>query len=104
MRAAPTDAEARLWRHLRAKRLSGFKFKRQQPIGPFIVDFVSFGHRLVIEVDGSQHIERAAEDAARTEWLTQRGFRVLRFWNDEVLRDTQQVLACISLALGADHG
>jgi very-short-patch-repair endonuclease len=104
MRTAPTDAEARLWKHLRAKRLSGFKFKRQQPIGPFIVDFVSFGHRLVIEVDGSHHIERAAEDAARTEWLTQRGFRVLRFWNDEVLRDTRQVLACISLALGADHG
>lgn len=104
MRTAPTEAEARLWRHLRAKRLSGFKFKRQQPIGPFIVDFVSFGHRLVIEVDGSQHIERATEDAVRTEWLNQRGFRVLRFWNDEVLRETQQVLACISLALGADHG
>ena len=104
MRAAPTDAEARLWRHLRAKRLSGSKFKRQQPIGPFIVDFVSLGHRLVIEVDGSQHIENAAEDAARTEWLTQRGFRVLRFWNDEVLRDTQQVLASIFNALDAQGG
>jgi very-short-patch-repair endonuclease len=104
MRAAPTDAEARLWQHLRANRLSGVKFKRQQPLGPFIVDFVSFGHRLVIEVDGGQHADRSAQDAARTEWLVHRGFRVLRFWNDEVLRDTQQVLACIFRALDADNG
>lgn len=99
MRSAPTDAEARLWRHLRAKRFDGFKFKRQQPLGPYIVDFVCFGRRLVIEVDGSQHASQLERDAARSQWLTGQGFRVCRFWNDEVLRDTQRVLEQIQQML-----
>ena len=85
MRREPTKAEALLWRHLRAHRFSGFKFKRQQPLGTYIVDFVCFTGKVVVEVDGSQHGETQAYDAARTAWLELQGFRVLRFWNHDVL-------------------
>ncbi|MFC3551956.1 endonuclease domain-containing protein [Lysobacter cavernae] len=95
MRHAPTAAEALLWRHLRAHRFAGFKFKRQQPLGPYIVDFVCFVRRLVIEVDGSQHLEAIGYDMARAGWLNAQGFRVLRFWNDEVLVRTELVLEAI---------
>lgn len=100
MRHISTDAEARLWRHLRAGRLAGIKFKRQQPIGGFIVDFVSFARRLVIEVDGGQHVERHQYDAQRTRWLQAQGFRVIRFWNDDVLQRTELVLEEIVRILG----
>lgn len=99
MRHAPTDAERRLWAHLRAWRMQGVKFKRQQPLGPYIADFVCFERRLVVEVDGGQHAERIAEDAMRTLWLEQQGFRVLRFWNDEVLRSTGTVLREVARVL-----
>ena len=92
LRFASTEAESRLWRHLRAARLRGFKFKRQQPLGDYIVDFICFEQRLIIEVDGSQHIEREMTDDARTAWLESQGFTVARFWNDAVLRDTDLVL------------
>ena len=92
MRHTPTTAERRLWLHLRAWRYQGWKFKRQQPIGPYIVDFVCFEQRLVVEVDGSQHIELALADEVRIRWLESRGFRVLRLWNDEVLGRTDVVL------------
>ena len=73
-----TDAEWRLWEALRAKRFAGYKFKRQQPIGAYIVDFVCFARRLVVEVDGSQHMD-SPSDRKRDLWLTAEGFRVLRF-------------------------
>lgn len=92
LREAMTDAERALWFHLRAKRFQGWKFRRQQPIGNYIVDFVCFDAKLVIELDGGQHAERADADARRTAWLESQGFRVLRFWNDAVLKETEAVL------------
>ena len=99
MRKAPTDAEACLWRELRAHRFLGFKFRRQQPIGRCIVDFVCFRQALVLEVDGSQHLEDAAHDAERTAWLQSQGFRVMRFWNHDVLARTADVMDAIHAAL-----
>ena len=99
MRHAPTDAETRLWAHLRAGRLKGFKFKRQQPLGAYIVDFVCFDCRVIVEADGGQHLELADRDAVRTAWLESQGFTVLRFWNDAVLLDTDAVLESILRAL-----
>ena len=99
MRSQPTAAEAALWRHLRAGRLSGFKFKRQQALGSYIVDFVSFEQKLVIEADGGQHEDAA--DAARTRWLRDQGFCVLRFWNNEILAQENDVLESILAALRA---
>ena len=97
MRSHPTDAEAALWRQLRAGRFSSFKFKRQQPMEHYIVDFVCLGQRLVIEVDGGQH--DASVDSERTQWLRDHGFRVMRFWNDEVLKREEDVPAAILTAL-----
>jgi very-short-patch-repair endonuclease len=94
MRKAPTEAEARLWFRLRDGRLDGMKFRRQVPIGGYIVDFACFDRMLVVEVDGGQHVESAA-DRARDADLTRRGFRVLRFWNDALLRETDAVLTII---------
>lgn len=96
LRAAMTDAEKLLWRHLRGHRLLGKKFLRQQPIGPYVVDFVHFGAGLIIEADGGQHNENEA-DRARDSWLQSQGFRVLRFWNDEILKQTSAVLEKILL-------
>ena len=90
-----TDAERCLWKHLRAHRLGSAKFKRQQPIGPYIVDFVCFDARLVIEIDGGQHLNNDA-DRVRDAWLNKHGFRVLRFWNNEVLNETVAVLERIA--------
>ncbi|MFE8072500.1 endonuclease domain-containing protein [Marinobacteraceae bacterium S3BR75-40.1] len=94
LRQTMTDAEHLLWRHLRAHRLNGQKFRRQQPIGPYIVDFVHFGAGLVVEADGGQHNENA-KDQQRDYWLRAEGFRVLRFWNDEILKNTETVLEAI---------
>jgi very-short-patch-repair endonuclease len=88
-----TDAERALWFHLRAKRFRGWKFRRQQPIGRYIVDFVCFEARLIVELDGGQHSERA--DGQRTAWLASQGFCVLRFWNDAVLKEPEAVLESI---------
>jgi very-short-patch-repair endonuclease len=99
MRADPTEAERKLWSILRNKRLSGQKFKRQQVIAPYIVDFVTFERRIIIEADGSQHIGSAADDR-RTAWLDNQGFHVLRFFNDDILARTQQVADAIWFALG----
>jgi very-short-patch-repair endonuclease len=98
LRSRSTDAERRLWFHFRGGRLSGIKFRRQEPIGPWVVDFVAFGARLVIELDGGQHLDRARYDAARSRGLERAGFRVIRFWNDDVLRQTDAVLDQILIA------
>ena len=92
MRSVPTEAEAALWRYLRAGRLSAYKFMRQQPIGYFIVDFICFAQKLVVEVDGGQHVELKVRDEERTAWLESQGFQVLRFWNDDVLKRRELVL------------
>jgi very-short-patch-repair endonuclease len=94
MRGAPTDSELRLWRLLRDRRLSGFKFRRQVPIGPYIVDFLCVGAKLIVEADGSQHAE-SSHDEARDAYLASQEWKVLRFWNNEVLRNREGVLETI---------
>src|SRR5207248_6562203 len=94
LRAKATDAEIALWRLLRSRRLAGMKFRRQVPIGPWIVDFVSFEQRLIVEADGSQHAE-SDDDKRRDNDLSERGFRVLRFWNNDILSRSQSVLEMI---------
>src|SRR6187399_2514187 len=92
LRVASTDVERLLWTHLRGRRLGDFKFRRQQPICGYIVDFVCVETRLVIELDGGQHSEQVTQDAHRTAMLAKNGFRVMRFWNDEVLKNLEGVL------------
>ena len=99
LRARPTVAERELWAVLRNKQLAGYGFRRQAPIGSFIADFVCFERKLVVEVDGGQHATDTDRDAARTAWLESQGFRVLRFWNNEVLSNTGGVAQAISKAL-----
>ena len=93
LRQNMSEAETRLWHHLRAGRLNGYKFRRQQPMGDYIVDFVCVTPKLIIEADGGQHAEQAEYDQARSLYLNDLGFTVLRFWNDEILRQTDEVLA-----------
>ena len=95
LRQNMTLAEQRLWRHLRGKRLAGYKFRRQQPLGTYILDFVCIEAKLAIEIDGGQHAEQTACDAQRPRYLQQRGFTVSRFWNNEVLQQTEAVLTAI---------
>lgn len=87
-----TNAERHLWKHLRQRQLAGCRFRRQMPIGFYIVDFICLERRLIVEIDGSQHQEQQVYDARRDEWLVEQGFRVLRFWNNEVLSHTEGVL------------
>jgi len=94
LRKESTDAEHLLWKHLRGKRLDGFKFRRQQPIGPYIVDFVCCDRKIVIECDGGQHLE-SEKDLSRDAWLTQQGYRVLRFWDNEILLNMDDVLEAV---------
>ncbi len=98
LRAEQTEAEQRLWYHLRANRLNGLKFKRQKPLGPYIVDFVCMEHALIVEADGGHHEGNQAYDLRRDNWLREQGFRVLRFWNNEVLGETEAVLEKILTA------
>ena len=91
LRKNPTDAERALWKHLRLRQLEGHRFRRQQPLGPYIVDFVCFEKKVIIEVDGGQHAEQVVSDAERTACLEAQGFRLLRFWNHDVLRDIEAV-------------
>jgi very-short-patch-repair endonuclease len=100
LRREMTRAETLLWRHLKAKRLVGLGFRRQTPMGNYIADFVSHTSKLVIEVDGESHDfeERLRHDARRDEWFVSRGYRVLRFTNDDVLRNLEGVVLAIGLA------
>lgn len=92
LRTGQTDAELRVWYHLRAHRFLGLKFKRQKPLGPYIVDFLCHEPALIIELDGGQHGEQVAYDQRRDAWLRAQGYAVLRFWNHEVLQDMPAVL------------
>jgi len=98
LRQQMTDAERFLWSRLR-RRFLGAKFRRQVPLGPFIVDFACMRSKLVIEVDGGQHLESSA-DAERDRWLAENGFRVVRFWNHEVLQNLEGVLERIAMEVG----
>ncbi len=94
LRQNETDAEYRLWIEVRNRRLNGYKFARQIPLGPYFVDFICREQNLIVELDGSQHAE-SEHDARRTEWLNAQGYSVLRFWNDEILRERRAVLETI---------
>ena len=99
LRRNPTDAEKKLWSLLRRKQLSGYRFRRQVPIGPYVVDFACLAAHLVIEVDGGQHALSVERDKERTTWLEARGYKVVRFWNNEVLGNPDGVLQTILSAL-----
>ena len=101
LRERSTDVERLLWSRLRNRQLSGCKFRRQQPIGSYVVDFVCLEYRLVIELDGGQHAEQQSQDEVRTAFLHQEGYRVLRFWNNQVLAELDSVLEVIYLALAS---
>ena len=101
MRTSFTDAEMRLWQLLRARNLKDFKFRRQHPLGPYVADFICLDRRLVIEVDGGQHQEQAPYDAKRTSDLEAAGYRVLRFWDNDGLLKTSDVMEAIYQALQA---
>jgi very-short-patch-repair endonuclease len=103
LRQSQTDAERKLWRRLRDRRLTEFKFRRQHPIGPFIADFCCIEARLIVELDGSQHALHRNSDATRTVFLEAEGFRVLRLWDNEILTNIDGVLQRIALALRVDH-
>ncbi len=99
LRNNPTDAERHLWYRLRLRQINGFKFRRQRPIGPYICDFVCLEASIIVEIDGSQHVEQAAYDEERDTFLRTRGYRVLRFWNHDVLVRTEAVIETIFEAL-----
>jgi very-short-patch-repair endonuclease len=98
LRQAATDAEAARWSRLRSRRLNGHKFVRQEPIGPYVVDLICRDFRLIIEVDGGQHADNP-RDAVRDKWLADHNYRILRFWNNEVLGNMSGVLETIATAL-----
>ena len=102
LRRELTDAERKLWSALRNRQLNGAKFRRQQPIGPFIVDFVCQECRLVVEADGGQHADSPA-DERRTSFLESKGYRVLRFWNNDIQNNLDGVTQVIANALSTPH-
>ena len=99
LRNNATDAEKKLWTHLSRRQLNGFKFSRQMPVGPYICDFMCREAKLVVELDGGQHDERTGYDAARTEYIEASGYRLIRFWNTDVLSNIDYVLTAIAEAL-----
>ena len=101
LRIHMTDAENRLWRHLRARQLAGFKFRRQHPFTDYILDFVCLEKHLVVEIDGSQH-QDCEHDRIRDHRLSEAGFHVMRFWNNQVLQETESVVEAIWTALHED--
>lgn len=98
LRQSSTDVERRMWSALRDRRLMRYKFRRQHPIGPYIADFACTRHQVVIELDGSQHVGSTA-DMRRTAWLESQGWRVIRFWDNDVLSNTSGVIEAILRAL-----
>jgi very-short-patch-repair endonuclease len=102
MRAHPTEAEKRLWSMLRGGRVAGHRFRRQQIVFPYIVDFACLSAKLIVEADGSQHADDRY-DARRDAWLSERGFRVLRFWNNDVLARSEHIGGAVYAALNDPH-
>jgi adenine-specific DNA-methyltransferase len=102
LRKHSTDAERYLWQHLRRRQLGGHRFRRQVPIAGYIADFACFDAKLVIELDGGQHAERPSYDERRERRIEARGFRIIRFWNNQVFQETSVVLDVILHALADD--
>jgi very-short-patch-repair endonuclease len=99
LRTNPTEADRILWQHLRLRQFGGHKFRRQQPLGYYVVDFACLEKRLVVEVDGGQHNTQIAYDEQRAAWIEAQGFRVLRFWNHEIMQNIEAVKEAIWRAL-----
>ena len=101
LRQRQTEVKRNLWARLRNRQLEGVKFRRQQPIGYYVVDFASFENRIIVEIDGGQHNERGImeKDKERTVWLRGESYHILRFWNNEVLKNVDGVLEVIREAL-----
>ena len=97
LRSNSTDAERNLWAHIRNRRLEGWKFRRQLPIGRFIVDFACAELRLIVEIDDGQHAEQVHYDLRRTRFLQSKSYQVIRFWNNEVLENIEGVLESLTL-------
>jgi len=95
LRKNPTEAEKVLWGHLRCWQVDGYKFRRQQPLGNYIVDFVCLEHKLIVELDGGQHSEMINNDAKRSAVLQSNGFRVLRVWNAEIFTNMEGVIDAV---------
>ncbi len=103
LRQNMTEAEQRLWYYLRAYRLNGKRFRRQQPLGPYVVDFVHFSSKVIVEADGGQHVE-SEHDTQRDAWLRAQGYTVLRFWNHDIFARTDVVLGEIYRVLEEKGG
>jgi very-short-patch-repair endonuclease len=101
LRQNQTQAEQRLWQQLRAKRSTAFRFRRQYPIGNYVVDFVCLAARLIVEIDGESHNHTIEADERRTQWLEAQGFRVIRFMNRDVLKNTEGVVQAIQTELAS---
>ena len=99
LRRNMTDTEQLLWTRLRKKQLHGYRFRRQHPLGPYIVDFICLEAQLIIELDGGQHQAQLQDDSVRDHWLMKQGFQVLRFWNNQVFNETEAVLERITNVL-----
>ena len=99
LRKGPTPAERKLWAYLRGNKLKGVNFRRQHAIGNYIGDFVSVKKKLVIELDGSQHLEQEEYDIERTKYLESLGYKIIRFWNNQVIDDIEGVICSIELVL-----
>jgi very-short-patch-repair endonuclease len=99
LRRGATESEKMLWWRLNRRQIEGIKFRRQQPIGRYIVDFVNFEQKLIIELDGGQHRKQKEEDEKRDKWFEQQGFRVLRFWSHEIFENLDGILEVIRKAV-----
>ena len=99
LRREPTPAEQKLWAYLRGKKLNGVSFRRQHALGPYVADFCAIKAKLIIELDGSQHLEQEEYDQARTAYLESQGYKVIRFWNNDVMNDINGVIRAIEIAL-----
>jgi len=99
LRKEPTPAESKLWSYLRGNKLNGVNFRRQHAIGNYIADFVSIKRKLIIELDGSQHLEQAEYDIVRSQYFASLGYKVIRFWNNQIINDIEGVIQTIQHAL-----
>ena len=104
LRVGSTDAERLVWSKLRNRQVDGWKFRRQVPLGRFIVDFLCADAKLIVELDGGQHGEALNYDAARTKWLNENGYQVVRFWNNDVMNNIDGVLQSLTLTLSQGKG
>jgi very-short-patch-repair endonuclease len=95
LRKEPSLAERRLWKHLQLGQFKDIHFRKQHAIGPFVIDFCAIKEKLVIEVDGGQHIDQEIHDNERSEFLKSKGYKVIRFWNNEVMNDIEGVMRSI---------